>query len=193
MSFDQNDSKEIVINSTDKVLISGKSGSGKTTLMISLIKGLEPVHFKLTGKPYIKIDPLQQFGGEFIRYGDRISYDKVLSKMSETPPEFIVTDEADGFFPNRQTLSRIENDFIQIGRPCGLGGIFVTRRLARLHTELVANANKIFMFKLFSSADMQNLARANFGDFIPVVSRLARFEFLYIDTDNNDYRVFDPI
>jgi len=194
MSFE-----EIKFRSTDKILIVGKSGSGKTTLMKALINANEPSYKQQTfqkygkAKSYIKVDPLMQFGGTFVRYGDRTNYDKILALMFKNAPEFIVTDEADGFFPNKLALSDIENDFINIGRPAGLGGMFITRRLSRLNTDLVANATKIFMFKLWASADMRYLQNSNFGDFVPTVSRLEPYEFLFIDVDTNDYIVFDPI
>ena len=198
MSIENNDS---VINftSTDKILIAGKSGSGKSTLMIELIKYLEPIYQEMTSrqlgikKSFIKIDPMMQFNGIPIRYGDRTANDEILKKMFQTAPEFIIEDEADGFFPNKLTLSSVESDFINIGRPCGLGGMFITRRLSNLNTNLVSNANKIFMFKLWQSADLRYLYNSNFGDFIPIVSRLEPYEFLYIDVDKNDYIVFDPI
>lgn len=194
-----NDDK-LSFSNTDKILIVGKSGSGKTVLMRALIEANEPIFTSLVQQKYgvtkqfIKIDPLCQFGGQFIRYGDRVSYDRILTKMFTSPPEFIVTDEADQFFPSKVTLSNVENDFIQIGRPSGLGGMFISRRLAQLNINLVSNANKIFIFKLWAGADLKYLANCNFKpEVIDIVSRLEPYHFLCIDVDKNDYTVYDPI
>jgi hypothetical protein len=113
--------------------------------------------------------------------------------MFKNRNEFIVTDEADKFWKNRTSLSNVQSDFIDIGRHWGLGGMFVTRRLAKLHTDLVANANKIFLFKLWTKADLDYLRGADLGDFVPIVAKLEKYQFLGIDLDNNTYTVFDPI
>lgn len=192
--------ENVNFSNTDKIIIAGKSGSGKTVLMRSLIKGNEPIYTELirnkyhVTKVFIKIDPLNQFGGQYVRYGDRVTYDKILLGMFKTAPEFIVTDEADQFFPNRVSLSNVENDFIQIGRPSKLGGMFITRRLAELNTNLVSNANKLFLFRMWSSADIKYLENCSIKkEAINIVGNLNPYQFLYIDIDKNIYEVYDPI
>ncbi len=194
------DDDPISFSNTDKILIVGKSGSGKTVLMRALIKANEPIYTQLVQEKYhitkqfIKIDPLKQFGGQYIRYGDRITYDRILSGMFKTAPEFIVTDEADQFFPNKVSLSNVENDFIQIGRPSGLGGMFISRRFAQLNTDLVSNANKLFIFKFWSGADFKYLSNCNIKpEAISALENLKMYQFLFVDTDRNDYAVYDPI
>jgi len=189
----------IPISSTDIIVIAGQRGSGKTVLMKSLIAGNEPEFERQTkeqlgvAKKFIKIDPLMEFGGIYVSQNDRVTYNNILKKAFETKNEFIVTDEADFFFPNKVTLSNLQNEFINIGRHWGLGGMFVTRRLPRLHTDLVSNANKIFLFKLWTSADLEHLKRCNLGNFTEIVSRLEQYQFLGIDMVNNTFTVYDPI
>lgn len=187
------------IESTDINIIIGKRRSGKTVLMRALIESTEPEFIKQTQaqlgtpKAFIKIDPLMEFGGQYIRYGDIMTYNKIIKDMFVTKNEFIVTDEADGFWRNRSTLTTQQNEFINIGRHWGLGGLFITRRLAKLHTDLVSNANKLFIFKLWTKADFDYLRGADLADFIPIISNLEKYQFLGIDLDNNSYTVFDPI
>jgi hypothetical protein len=187
------------IESTDINIIIGKRRSGKTVLMRALIDSTEPEFIKQTSqtlgtaKEFIKIDPLMEFGGQYIRYGDIMEYNKIIKSMFETKNEFIVTDEADGFWKNRSALTTQQNEFINIGRHWGLGGLFITRRLAKLHTDLVSNANKLFIFKLWTKADFDYLRGADLADFIPIISNLEKYQFLGIDLDNNSYTVFDPI
>jgi len=186
-------SDQMPFTSTDFILIIGKKGSGKSTLMKGLISTLEPEFYKATGKPFIKIDPLMEFGGKFIRSGDKIAYNTELKTMFQKRNEFIVTDEADKFWKNKEALTQTQSDFIDIGRHWGLGGMFITRRLARLHTDLVSNANKLFIFKLWTKADFDYLRGADLGDFIPTIASLPKYHFLGIDLDNNTSTVFDPI
>ena len=191
--------EEMPIQSTDINLIIGKRRSGKTVLMRAMIDSTEPEFMAQTeqqlgrAKPFRKIDPLMEYGGKYIKYGDRLTYSNELKQMFENKNEFIVTDEADGFFPNRQNLSSVQNEFINIGRHWGLGGLFITRRLAKLHTDLVANANKIFIFKLWTKADLDYLRGADLGDYVSIVTNLEQYQFLGIDLDNNTYVVYDPI
>jgi hypothetical protein len=191
--------EEMPIESTDINIIIGKRRSGKTTLLKAIMASTEPAFRQKTAqvlgqpKEFIKIDPLMEFGGQYIRYGDTIKYNEVLKLMFKNKNEFIVTDEADGFFKNRQNLSTVQNEFINIGRHWGLGGLFITRRLAKLHTDLVSNANKLFIFKLWTKADLDYLRGADLGDFVPIVTSLDKYQFLGIDLDNNTYTVFDPI
>lgn len=144
-------------------------------------------------KSFIKIDPLMEFGGKFIRSGDKLTYNSVLKQMFKNKNEFIVTDEADRFWKNRESLTQTQDDFINIGRHWGLGGMFITRRLAKLHTDLVANANKLFIFKLWTKADFDYLKGADLGDFIETIANLQPHHFLGLDLDNNNYQVFSPI
>jgi AAA15 family ATPase/GTPase len=191
--------EEMPIESTDINIIIGKRRSGKTTLLKAIMASTEPAFRQQTAqvlgqpKDFIKIDPLMEFEGKYIRYGDTIKYNEVLKEMFKNKNEFIVTDEADGFFKNRQNLSTVQNEFINIGRHWGLGGLFITRRLAKLHTDLVSNANKLFIFKLWTKADLDYLRGADLGDFVPIVTSLDKYQFLGIDLDNNTYTVFDPI
>jgi hypothetical protein len=176
--------EEMPIESTDINIIIGKRRSGKTVLMRALIDSTEPEFRKLTAqqlgqaKEFIKIDPLMEFGGQYIRYGDTLKYNAVLKEMFKNRNEFIVTDEADGFWKNRQNLSTVQNEFINIGRHWGLGGLFITRRLAKLHTDLVSNANKLFIFKLWTKADLDYLRGADLGDYVPIVTNLEKYQFL---------------
>lgn len=175
------------------MLLSGKRGSGKTTLCKSLLQVIEPQVQQTNKKPVIKIDPLNELGGIYIDYGDRRRFNEILKKVFISKNEFFVIDEADGFFPNRKTLSKLENRFIHIGRHYGLGAITVTRRLANLHTDLVSQANKIFIFKLWSRADLDYLAGSDFGHLIPIVTSLNDHEFISIDTDTNEILVNEPV
>lgn len=172
-------------------------GYGKTTLFKSLFTNAKNSPAFVQQKVLTRvIDPLmelQDLGGEFLRRGDRVESNKIIKEAFARKNTFLCYDEADLFFPNKKTLTNAENDFIQIGRHWGLGGMFVTRRLSRLHTDIVSQANKLFIFHLFSSADMQYLNESGFGDYLDTIGNLQKFEFLVVDMDANEIYVSPPI
>lgn len=181
------------IKSTDLCLIAGQRGSGKTILAQGIIKSTEPQFIKEHGYGYDKIDPLLELGGEFIRYGDRISYNKKIKSWFELKNRFTVTDESDGFFPNGKTLTRWENDYVQIGRHWGLGGIFITRRFAKLHTDLVSNASKLFIFRLWQRADLIYLQQSGLDQVMDLMPELQPYEFISVDIENGITEINSPI
>ena len=183
----------MLITSTDMVGVVGQRGSGKTTLALGLIDSLEPTFLQEKGYPFDRVDPLLELGGTFVRYGDRITYNKLIQEWFRLKNRFIVTDEADGFFPNRVMLSRWENDFIQIGRHWGLGGIFMTRRFPNLHTDLVSNLNKLFIFKLWNSADMNHLKNSGLSQVVDYMENLQQYEFVSVDLTTGEILVNSPI
>ena len=181
------------ITSTDIVLIVGKRGSGKTTLLKGVTNAIEPLFINGHGYGFVKVDPLRELDGIPITYGDRIKYNQILKDAFEKKNQFIITDEADGFFKNKASLSKLETNFIHIGRHYGLGGIFITRRLSNLHTDLVSQANKVFIFKLWQRSDLDYLKESGFSEFIGNILNLQPYEFLTIDVDTGENEVNDPI
>lgn len=183
------------LKTTDIDVIAGKRGSGKTTLSKGLLDFLIA-----QGCPVKIVDPLHEYRDylnkvevRHIRYQDRITFDNYLKTLFGKWKGILAIDEADGFFPNRQMLTPIETDYINIGRHYGIGAILITRRLSMLNTNVISNANKVFIFKLWSPADLNYLASADLGHLIPYVTGLKNYHFLSIDTDNGEIQVNEPI
>ena len=183
----------MIITSTDIVIVAGQRGSGKTTLAQGLINSTEPEFIKQHGYGFDRVDPLLELGGTFVRYGDRLTFNKLIQEWFKLKNRFIVADEADGFFPNKVMLSRWENDFIQIGRHWGLGAIFMTRRFPNLHTDLVSNANKLFIFKLWNRADLNHLKESGLNQVVDYMEDLQPFEFVSVDLNTGIIEVNEPI
>lgn len=187
---------------TDIGLIAGKRGSGKTNLTLYLIDT-----FTKLGANIIVIDPVfdlkdnlakinQEYADKIIHvpYGNQKQFDALLYKlMKDKWKGIIIADEADKFFPNMTKLTEIENYFIQIGRHHGIGLIAVTRRLAKMHTDLTSQANKLYMFKHWQRADIDYLKESNLGDYAHLLKNLAKYEFLYLDTDVEFVQVCEPV
>jgi len=191
-----------IFKQTDLGLIAGKRGSGKTNLLLFLIDYftrmkvnliiVDPVYDLAVNlkKLYKKDDPRIVH----IPYGNRPMFNKLLEKLFNARWKgIIIVDEADRFFPNRKTLTAIEDHFIQIGRHHGIGGIFVTRRLAKLHTDLPSQANKIFLFKHWQRADLDYLRESNLGDYAYLLRGLEKFCFMYLNTDVEECIICDPV
>jgi len=181
------------IKSTDLVIIAGKRGSGKSTLLRGITDTIEPPFRSQHGYGFVKIDPLMEMEGLHIAHGDRVAYNKVLQDLFNKKNQFLITDEADSYFKNKAGLSKLENQYIHIGRHYGLGGIFVTRRLSNLHTDLVSQANKVFIFKHWQRSDLDYLKESGLGDFIEPIYKLNPYEFLSIDIDLGEWQLNEPI
>lgn len=185
------------IKNTDICIIAGMRGFGKTTLFKALVVDAKrsPDFARLKVETRV-IDPLMELkdiGGEYVAYGDRVNYNKILKYAFQKKNVFLPTDEADGFFKNKSSLTKIENEFIHIGRHWGSGAIFCTRRLSNMHTDLVSQANKLFIFKLVSKADLDYFAGCGFGEYVDYVANLNKYEFLVIDNDTGEVYVSPPI
>ncbi len=179
-------------------MVAGKRGSGKTNLVLYLIDS-----FTKLGANIIVVDPVYDLRGNLpkndnriihVPYGNRKQFEQLLYKlMKDKLTGIIIADEADKFFPNMQKLSDIENYFIQIGRHHGIGLIAVTRRLAKMHTDLTSQANKLYMFKHWQRADMDYLKESSLGDYAPFLKVLDKYHFLYLDTDIDFVQNCDPV
>jgi len=190
------------IKQTDLLLIAGKRGMGKTNLLLYIITELTKMNVNI-----IIVDPvfdlkenLRIFYGTDderiinIKYGNRDKFNRFLYELFKAGWRgMIIVDEADKFFPNGKFLTDMENYFIQIGRHHGIGGIFVTRRLAKMHTDLASQCNKILAFKHWHRADLDYLREANLDDYVEYLRTLQPYEFLYMDTDVEYVQVCNPV
>ena len=197
-NYENDEGISSTIASTDIIIIAGKRGSGKSNATLVYIE------FLLSqGCPIAIADPLLEFQEyrnrgcivENLPYGDITAFDKWLDALKSQKFEgMVIIDEADGFFPNRKDLSPIRKSLIHIGRHWGMGIIAVTRRLSNLHTDLVSQANKLLIFRLFSGADLEYLKRANFdNDVINCVANLDKYWFLFIDDNEDNYVEHQPL
>ena len=180
------------IKQTDLTLIVGRRGSGKSNLTKILVKSM------LASKVFeVKIiDPLKEFmefntdgiqRSQYIDYGEQKQCEDYLKQLrKENWKGMLVIDEADGFFPNRINLLSMQKKLIHIGRHWGIGVIFVTRRLANLHTDIVSQAHKILSFRLFAGADANYLDNMQLGELIEPIWNLSEYEFVMFDSMQNN-------
>lgn len=182
------------ISQTDILTICGRRGSGKSNLAKTLIRFLIN-----SGCPVIIIDPLQEhrdFSGatnKLIMWGDQQSFENFLAQIIGTWRGIIVIDEADGFFPNRKNLLPHQKTLIHLGRHYGLGMIFVTRRLANLHTDVISQTSKLFSFRLFSGADANYLSLMQLNELIEPIWNLEKYHFVYFDGNTGEMAICPPI
>lgn len=184
------------IKQTDQMVIGGKKGSGKTNLMKTLIKWLLSVHC-----PVIIIDPLWEYK-EFeqqgaivmhIKYGNVAQFNNYINQLFTKWKGILVIDEADGFLPNKTNLLNPSRTLIHLGRHYGIGSAFVTRRLSNLHTDVISQTGKLFLFRLYAGADAQYLERAQLGEIVDPVFNLEKYWFVSYDADTATIQVNEPI
>ena len=190
------DGSTMQIKQTDQVVICGKKGSGKTNLAKTLIKWLLSV-----GCPIIIIDPLWEYR-EFeqmgaivihIRHHDIGKFNSYLNTLYTKFHGIIVIDESDSFLPNKTSLLTPSYTLIHLGRHYGIGSIFVTRRLSNLHTDVISQTGKLFLFRLYAGADRQYLENAQLGEIVDPVFNLEKYEFVSYDADTGTSKVNEPI
>lgn len=186
------------IKSSDKVLIVGVTGSGKTTLAKALINSCKQYNFVLLDSLY-DYDTLNKNTNVKIiniNHGDQQRFIEIIKSLFGKVKCMLVVDEADAFMPSRINLDIWIKRLIHISRHVQLGYLFITRRLSNLHTDAVSQANKIFIFKLWSRADVDYLRQCGLplsDEMDEILLNLKQYEFVSIDITNNEIMVCDPI
>lgn len=185
------------IKCSDKVLIIGLTGSGKTTLAKALMNNA--VNFF----PIKIIDPLNDYQDIknnveviYIEHGNREEVNKLIKSVWGKWNGLLCFDEADSYFPNKQTLSNWEKRLIHIGRHANIGYCAITRRLSNLHTDMVSQANKLFVFNLWQRADLDYLRQCGLPlsfELDDIILSLGEYWFVAIDIKNKEIQVCDPI
>jgi len=182
------------IRQTDVITICGRRGSGKSNLAKTIIR------FLLNSRcPVIIIDPLQEhrdFQGaqnKFLMFGDQQGCNNFIGQLIGKWKGILVIDEADGFFPNRKILLPWQKYLVHLGRHYGIGIIFITRRLANLHTDCIAQTSKLFSFRLFAGADANYLSLMQLDELIEPIWNLEKFHFVFFDGNTGELAICPPI
>lgn len=185
-----------LIKQTDIITVCGRRGSGKSNLSKTLILTLINM-----GCPVLIIDPLQEhreftkYGAlnKYIPYGDQQAFNDFLGQIIGKWKGIIVIDEADGYFPNKKNLFPNQKTLIHLGRHYGLGMLFVTRRLANLHTDVISQTSKLFSFRLFAGADANYLSLMQLEELIDPIWNLEKYEFVFFDSETGSVDVYEPL
>jgi hypothetical protein len=126
-------------------------------------------------------------------WGDQTAFETFLGGIIGKWKGMLVVDEADGFFPNRKNLLHAQKTLIHLGRHYGLGVIFITRRLANLHTDVISQTSKIFSFRLFSGADANYLEAMQLSEIIAPIWGLEKYHFVFFDSETGQLAQCPPI
>ena len=183
------------IKQTEQVVIGGVKGTGKSNLGKIITKFLID-----SGCPVKLVDPLDEHKSftdkcEILpfRIGQSKEFDKYLGTLWGKWKGMLVVDEADSIFPNipNTRLNFNSNYLCHYGRHYGIGLMCLTRRLSRLHADIVSQTSKLFMFKLFSSADFSYLKDCQLDEIVKLIPQLGDYEFIVLDTSKlNEERMF---
>ena len=180
------------IKQTDQMVIGGVKGSGKTNLGKTFTK------FLIVSKcPIIIVEPLlehkefEKYGVSVIHipFGDHKKFDEWLGKLQRSGWKgILIVDESDGYFPNIPNTRLLPNSnrLVHLGRHYGMGLISLTRRLARLHPDVVSQTSKLFMFRLFSRADFNYVQECQLDEMSNLIPTLGKYEFVVFDSEKLD-------
>lgn len=161
-------------------IIIGTRGSGKTTLAKWLIDLLRKYDVKILVYDYLKEYGNLKSNNVEIHYAnlhDEKDFDKVLERILKNGNIFFVVEEADKFFNVRENLTGNKSELIHRGRHYGIGGLFITRRIANLNKDVVSQADLIFSFYQFLPNDIEYL-REFIGDYVYQLTKLKEHEFM---------------
>lgn len=165
------------------MVIAGMRGSGKTTLAKYIINQL---------KNFVKI-VIFDVNGEYgdlndqnvrivipFRY-DETEIEEFLDKLMRKALELnewivAVIEESDLYFNVFKPLTDNRARFVHRGRHFLTGGIFLTRRLASLHKDVVAQASTLISFKQILPNDVNYLQQ--FVEKAEMVMRIPEHSFI---------------
>ncbi len=159
------------------IVIAGVQGTGKTTLAKYLLQRIT--------KPKIIIDPNGEYeknlGEVIIPYGD---ISELLTKLVARGNLCVAIDEADMFFrQSHYPLSGIYHYFVHLGRHRNLLRIFITRRIADLHKDVVSQATHIISFYQFLPNDIDYLKKF-MGSGALLTTKLQKHQFIIFEQGN---------
>jgi DNA helicase HerA-like ATPase len=154
------------------IVITGKRGSGKTTFAKKLIASIPENRIKI-------IDINGEYKNSFIP-NNYSEIDVFLKNIWEKGNIFLVIDEADTVFPEHKKLQDYYYKIIHLGRHRNIGLLAITRRIARLNKDVIANAHHIFVFSLVIPNDVKYL-REFMGGEIEQAYHLNTGEKIYFD------------
>jgi len=138
------------MRSDEIVTISGKRGYGKTTIAKTLIQGLNRVAVW---------DPMNEFANSYIpQTGSIDEFNQFLKPIWEQGNTFILVDESDQVMPEGRPLCLYANKIINLGRHRNIGIGLVTRRIANLNKNAVAQSHAIILFHHFLPNDIRYLS-----------------------------------
>jgi DNA helicase HerA-like ATPase len=171
---------QIKIISNGLYTILGQRGSGKTTLAKYLIVNLHKQGVKVKVYDYLdEYRNMQNFAE--IHRADLNNLDKDFDEWLKTNMKeecFLVVEEADKFFPKSvRNITGIRAEFIHRGRHYGVGGMFISRRTANLHNDVLSQSYAIISFYQFLPNDVEYLYEF-MGDDAFKLSKLTEHQFL---------------
>ncbi len=187
----------ISIKQNDIVTICGKRGSGKTYLMNQIIKSADSffvydaLHQISISNAYTTknfndaLNALRKGSKRIIYKPIQISiaeYDALCRLIYNIGNIMLFVDEADRVMPSR-AITRNASALIDLGRTNLIGGVFLTRRLARLDSLPISQSDHVMAFKTILPQDVKYL-KEFIGEIAEQAPNLKPYHFLYYNGDS---------
>jgi len=194
----------IRIKQNEIITICGKRGSGKTFLMNEIIKTTDSflvwdaLHQIKIPNAYITsnfndaLNVLRKGSKKIIYQPHQISiseFDMLCRIIYNLGNIMLFVDEADRVMPSR-AITKGASALIDLGRKKVIGGVFITRRLARLDSLPISQSDHVFAFKTILPQDVKYL-KEFIGEIAEQAPNLKPYHFLYYD--GNSTIIHEPI
>lgn len=155
-------------------MIAGAGGTGKTNFTKALVRDLRC--------SYTIVDPLDQYGfltAQRLVTTEVEAFEDLCRYAWEKGNHLIIVEEAEQFLPNGKPLSLYANRCILPGRNRGIGLWANTRRFADLHKTPIAQAQHLFLFRMFLPNDIEYLAKFIPRDIAQSLASIPEYHFLH--------------
>ena len=168
----------MMIELQDIIAISGKRGVGKSYLVRYLIQNLSN---------YMDI-VIYDINNEYrdlrkkalvLKINSLHDYKRLLDDFVPMKDTFYIFEDIDTIV-DQFSMPETLKDFIYRGRHKNSGGIFVFRRLANIHKQILFNSHYLFMFRTHLFLDIKYLEQYING-FGERIAWLNNYEFLCLD------------
>lgn len=178
------------MRSNQLIAIFGTRGSGKTTLAKYISSGFKNAFAYDSMGEYShlpRVSVARPFPAHFNAF---------CKKALEVQNLFLVVDEADRVVPQNEGNALVKNfpsiyDLIHVGRHRNVGGVFISRRAANMHKDLLSQCDYVYCFRQFLPNDIDYLRGVIGNEAADRMQSLAPYHF--IEFHEGVVRSFAPV
>lgn len=187
---------------TEIMVVCGQKGSGKSHLAEVVCKNIDRILIYDTlhehgaiAKPTYTPPKEENLNGKVVFQPlnrSRELFDQVCGEVWKRGNICFMVDECDRFASKFEPLTPNFDNLVNLGRHRRCGLICVTRRLARLHNDIISQADSVVSFYQYLNRDVDTLAE-NLGDQAEIARNLSKDRHNYLHFKEGTIKVFSAI